>query len=166
MMSIYVKDGRGSNWDENNMTIIRQWQLTPWRMVIGTLLGASLLLPSASALAQASPSPDPCPFGVFEVGVPFTKDAKRGASVCLDQGIGKAAAGIATLLTVLTVMAGLLAVVFGGYIYMTAAGNGSRVQLAKTWIMAGLSGILLAVLAFFILNLIGGYNFTNPPQAI
>lgn len=135
-----------------------------WRMVIGALLGVALLLPGASALAQSSA--EECPFGVFEVGVPFRKDAIKGASVCLDQGIGKASAGIATLLTVVTIMAGLLSVVFGGYIYMTAAGNGSRVQLAKTWIMAGLFGILLAALAFFILNLIGGYNFTNPPVAI
>src|SRR3989339_497308 len=52
---------------------------------------------------------------------------------------------------------GILAAVvmmFGGIIWITAGGNASRVGEAKAWIGAALSGLVLALLSYMILNAI------------
>jgi len=54
----------------------------------------------------------------------------------------------------LVVMAAMVTVVVGGYIYMTAMGNADRVRQAKIWIGAALLGIFLALAAYTILNFI------------
>jgi len=107
-----------------------------------------------------------------ELGVPIPDitDSRMGTwgwnetvnAICSAVGLGTFVRIIANILMVITIMTGLIVIVWGGYIYMTAAGDGSRIQSAKAWIVAGLSGILLAVLAYFILNLIGGESFTDP----
>jgi len=52
---------------------------------------------------------------------------------------------------------GILAAVvmmFGGVIWITAGGNASRVGEAKAWIGAALSGLVLALLSYMVLNAI------------
>src|SRR3989339_1465124 len=52
---------------------------------------------------------------------------------------------------------GILATVvmmFGGFIWITAGGNASRVGEAKAWIGAALSGLVLALLSYMVLNAI------------
>ncbi|HLD25814.1 MAG TPA: hypothetical protein VJC05_02125 [Candidatus Andersenbacteria bacterium] len=51
----------------------------------------------------------------------------------------------------LTVMAALVSIVVGGYIYMTAGGSADRVRLAKVWIASALGGMMLALLAWLII---------------
>src|SRR5207248_485956 len=58
------------------------------------------------------------------------------------------------LFLAIIVIIGLIMVVIGGYIYMTAGGDGSRLQLAKSFISSALLGIVLALSSYLILNTI------------
>lgn len=59
---------------------------------------------------------------------------------------------IINLVIALTIMAAVVSIVIGGYIYMTAGGSGERVRLAKIWIGSAILGIILALLAWLILR--------------
>lgn len=61
---------------------------------------------------------------------------------------------VAIFLSALIMVAAAVSIVIGGYIYMTAGGSADRVQLAKTWIIAALLGITIALTAWVILNTI------------
>lgn len=52
------------------------------------------------------------------------------------------------------VVLGLISIVIGGYMYMTAGGSAERVSSAKSYISAALLGIVLALTAYLILNTI------------
>lgn len=62
----------------------------------------------------------------------------------------------ATFIIALTIMAGMISIVIGGYIYMTAGGSGDRIRMAKIWIGSAILGIILALLAWTILASIAG----------
>lgn len=88
-------------------------------------------------------------------------EPKAGTSICaivksLGGSSGTNAFGafigiLVNIVTAMVVMAAVVNIVIGGYIYMTAGGDASRVQLAKTWIMAALLGIIIALAAYMIL---------------
>lgn len=59
----------------------------------------------------------------------------------------------------LVLMAAAVGIVIGGYIYMTAGGSADRVQLAKTWIVAALLGITIALTSWVVLYTIH-WSFT------
>lgn len=62
---------------------------------------------------------------------------------------------------------GLIMVVIGGYMYMTAGGNAERVHAGKAMIGGALLGIALALMAFIILDLIHpqfASDAKNPPS--
>jgi hypothetical protein len=58
---------------------------------------------------------------------------------------------VVNILIVLVVMAAVPVIVWGGYVYMTAAGSAERVGEAKKWIFGALIGIVLALSAWVIL---------------
>lgn len=110
------------------------------------------------ALAQAEEPK--CQWGTLEAGIPgFEKK-------CIDDVVGFGGRGtknsglvgvIAVIINIVTgvvIGVGLIAVVVGGYIYMTAGGSAQRVGTAKTVIGAALLGIVLAIAAQLILNTI------------
>lgn len=101
---------------------------------------------------------DPCDveFGCFEAPLPgvsettindFVKNHKGEALLYYVNFIVKLITGIIVLL-------GLIMVVIGGYVYMTAGGNANQVGKAKTIIGGALLGIILALTSFLILNTI------------
>jgi hypothetical protein len=64
-------------------------------------------------------------------------------------------------------LSGLLAVavsVFGGYLIMTARGNGAQVARGKTFIYSALTGLVLLLAAYLLLNTINTdlTDFTTP----
>ena len=83
-------------------------------------------------------------------GFPLPTSNPRGAVILLFTMLD----GVAAFIMALTVMAALVMMVVGGYMYMTAGGNASQVAKAKSWIGSSIAGIFLAVLAFTILRLI------------
>ncbi len=111
----------------------------------------------AAAASSPSPSPTPtpsCAWGKIEVGL---LDVEKGTSICElldDGGIGKMVQLLVTAIIVLTIIAALVSILIGGYIYMTAGGSGDRVRVAKLWIGSAILGIILALLAWAILRAI------------
>src|SRR6478752_5011571 len=75
-----------------------------------------------------------CAFGNFEVTIPGI--ATKGSSICdyinnnkgapITNLIGK----IVQIVTAVTVLAGLMALIIGAYLYMTAGGQANRVDMA------------------------------------
>ena len=61
---------------------------------------------------------------------------------------------VITALTALVIIIAMISMVIAGYIYMTAGGSADRVSLAKSWIIASLLGITIAVTAWTILYMI------------
>lgn len=59
---------------------------------------------------------------------------------------------IATFVTAGIVIIGVIAMIVAGYIYMTAAGDATRVSQAKTIVVSALLGIVLALAAYLILR--------------
>jgi len=58
-------------------------------------------------------------------------------------------------ITALIVALAIIMVVIGGYTYMTAGGDGKKVESAKKIITAALLAIALALTAFLLLNVLG-----------
>ena len=101
-----------------------------------------------------------CAWGKLEVGwLLGSQGYEKGTYICDLLGSGNGVNVVWNLLGVvvtaviaLTVMAALVSIVIGGYIYMTAGGNADRVRTAKVWIGSAILGIILALMAWVILN--------------
>ncbi len=95
-------------------------------------------------------------FGCFEVPLPGITDKSIDNFVKKDGGIGLVGyvSFIAKIITGVIIATALIIVVAAGYVYMTAGGDGGKVELAKSMIKAALLGIILALGAYLILNTI------------
>lgn len=136
------------------------------------IVTAAATFTAANTSHAQQQTPDPCKFGRFEIGLPGSDKFQQGK--CIDEVAPKGASGqpataaeivdkiapfigtIATIVVALIVAAGLIMVVVGGYIYMTAGGSASRTQTAKTVIGFALLGITIALSSYVILR------FVNP----
>ncbi len=119
-------------------------------------------------LAEAQGPTPTCTFGRFEVPLPGFKDDPSGEGKCISDvvekykvsGEGKLSplwafvSQLANIIIAVIVSVGLIAVVVGGYVYMTAGGNAQRISSAKTIVASALLGIMLALASFIILNTI------------
>lgn len=115
------------------------------------------LLPTC-ALAQGGN------FGDLEAPIPGI-DRSINALVNNDAPFTTYLGIVVNIITALIVIAGLIMIVIGGYIYMTAGGSAERVGMAKTFIGSALLGIVLALAAVAILNVINpniGENLNEP----
>lgn len=102
-------------------------------------------------------------FGCFEVGLPGNSQLSAGKSVSnfvLETNnkpiltfINVAVNAVIAIL----VLIGVITIVIAGYVYMTAAGDGSKVKTAKEMILAALVGIFLALVSVVILNVVNTY---------
>lgn len=63
----------------------------------------------------------------------------------------------------LSIVGGLtvLFIVYGGFLYMTSGGNQQKLELAKKTLTYAILGLVLVVLAWFILNIITGGFLTS-----
>lgn len=131
------------------------------------LIGAALVLPEAQAQSQSGECKDGGEFGCFEVGIPGQGDAKPGSSIekfiDKDTPLITFVGTIINIITGIIVAIGVIVILVAGYVYMTAGGSGERVSLAKTMIGSALFGIILALVAWTILNTISP-QFTNPVE--
>lgn len=113
-----------------------------------------LSIPSAAlAQPQAPAKPPSGPFGDFEVNVPgLTGSIDKYAQN--QEAFVKFIDIILIIVRGLVVGAGVIAVMVGGYRYMTAGGDGGKVSEAKVIMGAGIIGILLAIAGQLVLDLI------------
>lgn len=107
------------------------------------------------------PTPDPCPnagtYGCFEVGLPGITDKSIDNFIKDDKPIIKFINLAVRVVIAILVIIGVISIVIGGYMYMTAGGDGGRVKMAKEMIVAALVGILLSLISVVILNTINKY---------
>jgi pilus assembly protein TadC len=87
--------------------------------------------------------------------------------------IGEQAGGIIgtfmVVLFIIAIITCLFFIIFGGYRYITAAGDQGKTAQARTHIIAALVGLIIALCAFFIVNMVsyvfvgnGLMNITMP----
>ena len=122
---------------------------------------------SSSTSAQACPSGST--YGCLEVGLPGNSDFSAGSKVDAIAYGGTPIRDLVNLVVkfalAILVIIGVITIVIGGYMYMTAAGNASQVQTAKEWIMSALLGIFIAFISVVLLNTINpflGKNAVEP----
>jgi hypothetical protein len=124
------------------------------------------LIPFHTTHAQ-SPRPT-INFGQFEV-----LDQLPISSGTIDKNISDFANKERPLVTVanfifqiglaILVMVGVIIVVIGGYKYMTAGGDGKKIEEAKKWILGALAGIAVGMVGWLILNTVSS-QFTDPAE--
>lgn len=97
-----------------------------------------------------------CAFGSFEAPFPGgpTGDVCAYTADTSSAPLLSYAKFWAQTIIALTVAAGIVMVVIGGYIYMTAGGSADRIGKSKSFIGTALLGIALALTAYVILNTI------------
>ncbi|MAF80413.1 hypothetical protein CL628_00180 [bacterium] len=95
-----------------------------------------------------------CAFGDFEAPIPGgpTGDVCKYTSGQGENPLLGYASFFANTIIALTVAAGIVMVVVGGYIYMTAGGSATRIGTAKSFIGMALLGIAIALTAYIILD--------------
>ena len=111
------------------------------KRVLATGVAASIALPFA-AMAQVS----------------FLNETDAG-SLGLATGETDLYAGISKIVAYILQFLGLIAVIiilYGGFIWMTSAGNEEKVSKAKSTITAGLIGLIIIILAWAISTFVIG----------
>lgn len=117
------------------------------------MLGTVALIPTGWAQPT---DPLVCKFGKFEVllGKQCIDQVIGDTPTAQQKGIVKTIDFVIKLVLGTVVGLGLIMVVVGGYVYMTAGGNAQRIGAAKTIIGAAILGIVLALVAQLLLNTI------------
>ncbi len=128
------------------------------KFFLALMTGIFLLFPSSNVLMAQTVQKNGT-FGNLEVGLPgipagesidtLVKPGSKPILTFINQAVDAAIA--------ILVIIGLISITIGGYLYMTAAGNGERVKTAKEWILAALVGIFLALVSVIILTTINNY---------
>ena len=117
-------------------------------IIIASLFIALLPL---GASAQPKTTTDPCPnpgtYGCFEVGLPGIETNSIDNFLDDPKPILKFTNLAVQVVIAIAVIIGVISIVIGGYMYMTAGGDGGRVKMAKEMIVAALVGILLSLIS-------------------
>lgn len=132
-------------------------------------LVAFIALPIDQARAQSS-CPDPGKFGCFEVLDQLPSIGGITIDKVIDTFIQSEERPLVTIANIIfqiglaiLIMVGLLSVVVGGYLYMTAGGSSEQIGTAKKWIGAALIGVTIGLLGWLILNTVSP-QFTEPEE--
>lgn len=126
------------------------------------------LLPTI-VLAQTAPAADPAQsgtFGDFEVGLPGITNKSIDSFIKQPEPILAFINNAVNVVIAVLVIIGVISIVIGGYMYMTAGGDGGRVKLAKETIAAALVGIFLSLISVVILNTINTYLGTGAQEPV
>lgn len=132
--------------------------------VFQTIILLGFLATNTTSVASAQ-SPSPCnsggKFGCFEVGLPGNPKLAAGAAIdaFLDSPkpiVDFINVAVKVVIAVLVII-GVISIVIGGYVYMTAGGDAGRVKMAKEIILAAIVGIFLSLISVVILNTINKY---------
>jgi TM2 domain-containing membrane protein YozV len=131
---------------------------------ITTLTLVSSMLGINRAYAQTNTVDSSCAssqFGCFEVGLPGSKKFAAGQNIAAftdsPAPIRDLVNLFVTFITGILVIVGVITIVIGGYMYMTAGGNASQVSSAKEMITAALIGIFIAFISVVILNTVNPF---------
>jgi hypothetical protein len=90
----------------------------------------------------------------MQVGIPNSSKFSQGRTITFNSSTGVIAEYVSAIYTYAIGVVGILATVvmmIGGFIWITAGGNPSRVGEAKSWIGGALAGLLLSLLSYTLL---------------
>ncbi len=121
------------------------------KKITTALTGLGILAYSALP-AFAQTTIDPCADGSETGGTDFTAlcDINEG-------GVGPVIQAIVTILLIAAVLIALFFLIWGGIRWITSGGDKGKVEEARKHIIAAIIGLILAFLAYFILNLVLGF---------
>lgn len=111
-----------------------------------TLPLGSLLSPATALAQEAAGAFDPCASTAAEGGVL--------ASGCGDTTFGTVFGNLINFIFVFAVVLALGFLIFGGIRWITSGGDKAGVESARNTIIAAIVGLVVIVLAYFILNLL------------
>lgn len=147
------------------MITLRQRHLTFLIIPLATIWITLPLVLVPTVHVRAQP-PTPCAFGDIEVPI-----AGISGSICdyvntTNTPLLTYTAAIINIVLGLIVVIGVITIIVAGYFYMTAGGSAVGIQFAKTLLVAALSGIILALTAWLILNTISPQfaSYLQEPQ--
>lgn len=131
------------------------------KTILLTLILSFFVIPSVAA---ETPQASPCPsseggFGCFEVGLPGITE--QTIDSFLDHNSNRPILAfidfaVKAVIAILVII-GVISIVVGGYLYMTAAGNAKQIGTAKEMILAALVGIFLSLVSVVILNTVNTF---------
>jgi Zn-dependent protease with chaperone function len=76
------------------------------------------------------------------------------------ENLGSAVGNFVTILLILAIILSLIFLVYGGIKWITSGGDKQKIDSARSHIVAAIVGLVLSLLAYFILNIIT-YLFTG-----
>ena len=126
-------------------------------MKIRNILGAAVIALAGSMISSPAFAAVTCPPN----SVNSTADTLAGCNVTPDNSLMPT---INTIISVIIGVLGLVAVVviiLGGVSYTTSAGDPGKVKKAKDTILYGIIGLVVAILAFAIVNFVLSSFFNN-----
>lgn len=118
------------------------------------ILALFFLLPFSPVLAKKDVEFTP------NVSIPGSSQFQAGVSTTLGSSFSSLGSYIKDIYNYLILIVGLVAAVVlmvAGIIWLTAAGNTSRISAAKSWITGSLTGLVLALSSYLILQTINPY---------
>ena len=119
------------------------------------LLALLLLSFPGPAFAQAPPpSSEDLQFGDFEIAIPGITETSIDNFVKGDNPLTRYVSVIINIMTGLVIAIAVIMVVAGGFMMLTAGGDAGKVGKGKSIILSALVAILLALVAWVILNTI------------
>lgn len=124
------------------------------------------LLPFLTLAADPQATQQSGTFGEFEVGLPGITDKSIDNFIKDDKPILKFIGIAVNVVIAALVIIGVISIVIGGYMYMTAGGNGAQVTAAKTWIQSALVGIFLSLISVVVLNTINRYLGSDAAEPV
>lgn len=123
-----------------------------WSVLGLVLMMATLFV----GFLQSNVMAEKCPAGSLNAD----KELDSIAECNLDTGHAGSSNLMGTINTIISVVLGVLGIVavimiiYGGFMYTTAAGDAAKVKKAKDTIMYGVIGLVVALLAFAIVNFV------------
>jgi len=128
------------------------------KIAVGAVMAVAGLMTPVFALTQPVMA-DVCPTGTVKQG-----QSVNNLTECNVEGENNLRPTIQGILNVVISVLGLIAVIMiimGGFTYITSAGDTAKLTKARNTIMYGVIGLVIAVLAFAIVNFVLDGVFKN-----
>ena len=121
------------------------------KIVLASLMGLAVMGSVAVSPVSAARLGARCPDGSYAKNLSACKDLKN------DNNQDSLMSSLNTIINVAIGIIGFVAVaviILGGFKYMTSSGDSNKVTSAKNTIMYGVIGLVIAILAFAIVNFV------------
>lgn len=119
----------------------------------------SLLILSFGGVSYAGPKdPTPAPTGACNTTAGSAQDqvlkgsGQTGTSDCGGSDVAKLTSAIVGILSVIVGIAAVIVIIIAGFKYITSGGEASKISNAKTTLVYALVGLVIVVLAQFIVH--------------